>query len=185
MQQMLDFQAAGGTNRGGLPTDGNVWGKPAGDPFTTAYANTDWFSEIYKGSSFSQEHNFSVSGGGDKFNYYASLGYLDQNGLLRHGSDDLKRYNATAKFGAELTKWLKFNYSLRYVRQDLGRPTNFGGGLYEELAVRLGLIFRFMMKTAIILMVMPIRRRCHLHWVVSAMCRQIRFIIRQAWYSNP
>ena len=31
MQQMLDFQAAGGTNRGGLPTDGNVWGKPAGD----------------------------------------------------------------------------------------------------------------------------------------------------------
>ena len=57
MQQMLDFQAAGGTNRGGLPTDGNVWGKPAGDPFTTAYANTDWFSEIYKGSSFSQEHN--------------------------------------------------------------------------------------------------------------------------------
>ena len=130
MQQMLDFQAAGGTNRGGLPTDGNVWGKPAGDPFTTAYANTDWFSEIYKGSSFSQEHNFSVSGGGDKFNYYASLGYLDQNGLLRHGSDDLKRYNATAKFGAELTKWLKFNYSLRYVRQDLGRPTNFGGGLY-------------------------------------------------------
>ena len=55
----------------------------------------------------------------------------------------------------------------------------------RELAVRLGLIFRFMMKTAIILMVMPIRRRCHLHWVVSAMCRQIRFIIKQAWYSNP
>ena len=61
------------------------------------------------------------------------MGYLDQNGLLRHGSDDLKRYNATAKFGAELTKWLKFNYSLRYVRQDLGRPTNFGGGLYERI----------------------------------------------------
>ena len=45
----------------------------------------------------------------------------------------MKRYNATAKFGAELTKWLKFNYSLRYVRQDLGRPTNFGGGLYERI----------------------------------------------------
>ncbi len=69
----------------------------------------------------------------------------------------MKRYNAIAKFGAELTKWLKFNYSLRYVRQDLGRPTNFGGGLYERIGRRLGLIFRFMMKTAIILMVMPIR----------------------------
>lgn len=133
MQQMLDFQAAGGTNAGGLPTDGKVWGKPAGDPFTKAYANTDWYSEIYKGSSFSQEHNLSISGGGDKFSYYASLGYLDQNGLLRHGSDNMKRYNATAKFNAELTNWLKFNYSIRYVRQDLGRPTAFGGGLYEKI----------------------------------------------------
>ena len=128
MQQMLDFQAAGGTNRGGLPTDGNVWGKPAGDPFTTAYANTDWFSEIYKGSSFSQEHNFSVSGGGDKFNYYASLGYLDQNGLLRHGSDDLKRYNATAKFGAELTKWLKVGGSLSYAYQKERQTDSMGDG---------------------------------------------------------
>ncbi|MDR1895453.1 MAG: carboxypeptidase-like regulatory domain-containing protein, partial [Prevotellaceae bacterium] len=30
MQRMLDFQAAGGTNTGGLLDDGNVWGKPAG-----------------------------------------------------------------------------------------------------------------------------------------------------------
>lgn len=133
MQKMLEFQAAGGTNKGGLPTDGNVWGKPAGDPYTEAYANTDWFSEFYKDNSFSQEHNLSMSGGGDKFNYYASLGYLDQNGLLRHGSDELSRFNATAKFGAELTKWLRFNYSMRYVRQDLSRPTAFGGGLYESI----------------------------------------------------
>ena len=133
MQQMLDFQAAGGTNKGGLQTDGNVWGKPAGDPFTTAYANTDWYAEIYKDAAYSQEHNFSIGGGGDKYSYYASLGYLDQNGLLRHGSDELARYNAAAKFSAELTSWLRFNYSLRYVRQDLSRPTNFGGGLYERI----------------------------------------------------
>ncbi len=133
MQQMLDFQAAGGTNKGGLQDNGSVWGKPAGDPFTTAYANTDWYSEIYKDSSFSQEHNLSIGGGGEKFGYYASLGYLDQNGLLRHGSDNLQRFNASAKFNAELTDWLKFNYSLRYVRQDLGRPTSFGGGLYEKI----------------------------------------------------
>lgn len=133
MQNMLDFQAAGGTNTGGLLTDGNVWGKPAGDPFTTAYANTDWYSELYKDNAFSQEHNLSVSGGSDKFNYYASLGYLDQSGLLRPASDNLKRFNATAKFGAEITQWLRFNYSLRYVRQDLERPTKFGGSLYEKL----------------------------------------------------
>ncbi len=133
MQRMLDFQAAGGTNRGGLLTDGDIWGKPAGDPFTTGYANTDWYHEIYKDVSFSHEHNLSISGGGEKFNYYASLGYLDQNGLLRPADDTMRRFNASAKFGAELTGWLKFNYSVRYIRQDLERPANFNNGLYEKI----------------------------------------------------
>lgn len=133
MRQMLEFQAAGGSSRGGLPTDGNVWGKPAGDPFTTAYANTDWYKEIYKDSSFSQEHNMSISGGSEKITYYASLAYLDQNGLLRPADDKLQRFNASAKFSAQLTDWLKFNYSVRYVRQDMERPTKFNGGLYEKI----------------------------------------------------
>ncbi|MDO4162930.1 MAG: TonB-dependent receptor [Bacteroides sp.] len=133
MQKMLDFQAAGGTNRGGLLTDGKVWGKPAGDPFTTGYANTDWFKELYKGSSFSHEHNLSASGGSEKVTYYASLGYLAQNGLLRHGDDELKRYNASAKINAELTPWLDFSYGMRFVRTDYLRPTAFGDGLYLNI----------------------------------------------------
>ena len=133
MRQMLEFQAAGGSSKGGLPTDGNVWGKPAGDPFTTAYANTDWYKEIYKDSSFSQEHNMSISGGSEKITYYASLAYLDQNGLLRPADDKLQRFNASAKFSAQLTDWLKFNYSVRYVRQDMERPTKFNSGLYEKI----------------------------------------------------
>lgn len=133
MQQMLDFQAAGGTNRGGLLTDGKVWGKPAGDPFTTAYANTDWFRELYKDNSFSQEHNLSINGGSEKVNYYASFGYLDQNGTLRHGDDGIKRYNVSAKINAELTSWLDFNYSLRFARTDNWRPTAFGDGVYANI----------------------------------------------------
>ncbi len=133
MRQMLEFQAAGGSSKGGLPTDGNVWGKPAGDPFTTACANTDWYKEIYKDSSFSQEHNMSISGGSEKITYYASLAYLDQNGLLRPADDKLQRFNASAKFSAQLTDWLKFNYSMRYVRQDMERPTKFNSGLYEKI----------------------------------------------------
>lgn len=133
MQKMLDFQAKGGTSAGGLPTDGNVWGKPAGDPFTEAYANTDWYSEIYKSSTFSQEHNMSLSGGTEKVSYYASLGFLDQNGLLNHGEDGLKRYNVSAKINAEMTKWLNFSYNMRFARIDNYRPTRFNSGLYEKI----------------------------------------------------
>lgn len=133
MQKMLDFQAAGGTNTGGLMSDGNVWGKPAGDPFTTAYANTDWYKEIYKSNNFSQEHNASINGGGEKVTYYASFGYLNQEGALRHGDDGLERYNLTAKINTELASWVKFNYSMRFVRSNNWRPTNFNNGLYEKI----------------------------------------------------
>ncbi|MDR2913930.1 MAG: SusC/RagA family TonB-linked outer membrane protein, partial [Tannerella sp.] len=136
MQQMLDFQAAGGTSKGGLLTDGNVWGKGGaggGDPFTTAYANTDWYDEIYRDNNFSQEHNMSINGGSERVTYYASLGYLDQNGSLRHGDDGLKRYNVSAKINAEMTSWLDFSYSMRFVRSDNWRPTKFNGGLYEKI----------------------------------------------------
>lgn len=133
IQNMLDFQAKGGTNRGGLLTNGEVWGKPAGDPFTTGYANVDWYREIYKDNAFSMEHNASVSGGNEKFNYYASLGYLDYNGMLRHGSDKQKRYNAAAKFSAKLADWATFNYSTRFIRTDTDTPSRFNNGLYEKI----------------------------------------------------
>ncbi|GHU56929.1 SusC/RagA family TonB-linked outer membrane protein [Bacteroidia bacterium] len=133
MKRMLEFQASGGSNRGGLLDDGNLWGKPAGDPFSTGYANVDWYKEIYKDNNFSQEHNLSLSGGSEKLNYYASLGYLNQSGALRHGSDGLDRYNATAKINAELASWIDFSYSLRFSRTDNYRPSHFNGGLYEKI----------------------------------------------------
>lgn len=133
MQRMLDFQANGGTSTGGLLTDGNLWGKPAGDPFTTGYANTDWYSELYKDNSFSQEHNFSMSGGTDKLNFYAALGYLGYEGMLRHGSDGQNRYNASVSLNAKITNKLSFSYSMRFIRQDLHRPTAFGDGFYEKI----------------------------------------------------
>lgn len=132
MQKMLDFQA--GIVKGGIDASANgQWGKPDYDPFTNAYANTDWYNEIYKNDVFSQEHNISMNGGGDKVTYYTSFNYLDQNGLLRHGSDGMKRYNATAKLNTTLTDWLKFNYSMRFTRSNNYRPTNFNDDLYDKL----------------------------------------------------
>ena len=110
MQRMLDYQAGIDMN-GVLASSNGQWGKPEYDPFTTAYANTDWYKELYKSNVFSQEHNVSLNGGSDKLTYYASFNFLNQNGLLRHGEDGLKRYNVTAKINATLADWLRFNYS--------------------------------------------------------------------------
>lgn len=134
MQEMLNWQAAGGGSTGGVKASSNgQWGKPEYDPFTTAWANTNWYDEVYKSSTFSQEHNVSLNGGSDIVAYYASFNYLDQGGLLKAGDDGLQRYNVTAKINTNLTPWLKFNYSTRFTRNDVWRPTSFNSSFYDQL----------------------------------------------------
>ncbi len=101
--------------------------------FTDGYASTDFYDAIYKKHTFSQEHNISASGGGDKLNYYASFGYLGQDGLIKVADEGSSRYTATAKISSQWTKWMKFNYSLRFVRKDYHRPQSLGSGVYEYL----------------------------------------------------
>ena len=49
--------------------------------------NTDWFDVIFK-KSFSQSHFLSMRGGTEKTNYYASLNYSGQSGILKENSYD-------------------------------------------------------------------------------------------------
>jgi iron complex outermembrane receptor protein len=45
-------------------------------------ANTNWFDLVTQ-TAYGQEHNFAVSGAGESMNYRLSLGYLDQEGVVR------------------------------------------------------------------------------------------------------
>ena len=101
--------------------------------FTDGYASTDFYDAIYKKHTFSQEHNVSATGGDEKLNYYASFGYLGQDGLIKVADEGSNRYTATAKISSQWTKWMKFNYSLRFVRKDYHRPQSLGSGVYEYL----------------------------------------------------
>lgn len=49
--------------------------------------NTDWFDVIFR-KSFSHSHFLSMRGGTDKTNYYASLNYSGQSGILKSNSYD-------------------------------------------------------------------------------------------------
>lgn len=131
MQKMIDFQNGKFTN-GEVGLDAKsetAWQ----DRWTQGYANTDIWDAMYKDHVFSQEHNISVTGGSEKMSYYASFNYLDQGGLVEFGKESLQRFNTTAKINATLTSWLKFNYSTRFTRNDICRPTSLVDGFYEGL----------------------------------------------------
>lgn len=85
---------------------------------------------------FSQEHNFSINGGTEDFNYYVSANYLDQNGMMQFNQDTYDRFASTVKVNIKVTDWLKFNYSSRFIREDYGRPSDLTNSLYYYLVIR-------------------------------------------------
>ena len=54
---------------------------------------TNWYDEITRNARV-QSHNISISAGSDKSNYFFSLGYLDQEGIMKF--QYLKRYSVRA-----------------------------------------------------------------------------------------
>lgn len=52
--------------------------------------STDWYDAIMKNSAPQQSHNVTVSGGGDKVDYFVSFGYMDQKGFFTSNALDLQ-----------------------------------------------------------------------------------------------
>ncbi len=71
---------------------------------TDGWGNTNWYKEVF-GTGHTQNHSVSVTGGNDKFNYFATVGYYDQQGNVRgysHSRINL-RSNVEAKVGKNVT----------------------------------------------------------------------------------
>lgn len=110
--------------------DNSVWQ----DGYAYGIDDIDWYNVVYKKTAFAHEHNASVSGGNDKFNYYVSGNYLYNGGFMDMGSDNYKRFNGTAKIGALLACWIRMNYNMRFTRANYERPSALTNGLYSDMA---------------------------------------------------
>ena len=74
------------------------------------YGETDNWALIYNKFGLTRQHNISASGGTDKFRYFTSVGYMNQQGILKNTS--LERYNVRANLDAKLSKGLRYNINL-------------------------------------------------------------------------
>lgn len=86
------------------------------DP-TDGWGNTNWYDGVF-GLGVNQSHNVTATGGNDKLNYFASLGYYDQNGNVEgYGYD---RINIRSNIEAKIAKNLTFNLGIsgRFTKTD-------------------------------------------------------------------
>ncbi len=84
------------------------------------YTPDDWYGETFH-NSFRQEYNASFSGVTEKLNYYASVGYLKDGGIVNHSQ--MERYTARLNVDYQVKKWLKFGTNMSYAHTDSEQPS--------------------------------------------------------------
>lgn len=80
--------------------------------------NEDWYDSVTRKNAFRTEHQLEVSGGSEKSHYLMSLGYLNENGILK--TTRFQRYNARVSADSQVTDWFKasLNTTLAWTTQN-------------------------------------------------------------------
>ncbi len=83
---------------------------------TILFRDTDILKENMNTSTATQDYNVTFSGGNDRGNYYASLGYYNADGALP--TTYYKRYNFAFTGGYKIAKWLDAKSIFSFTRAD-------------------------------------------------------------------
>ena len=67
--------------------------------------DTDWFKEYFN-PSWNIQHTVTFQGGNNMGHYFASLNYVNQDGIIKGDKDLYKRLSAQLNAGYNLTEWL-------------------------------------------------------------------------------
>lgn len=86
----------------------------------------DW-NDIMFDPSLLQDYNISVSGKTNRFSYYESVNYVDQDGMLAYGSNYKKRLLVTLKNDYTVSPYLTIKSNIHIGTQKVIEPYNYTG----------------------------------------------------------
>ncbi|MBP3230314.1 MAG: TonB-dependent receptor [Prevotella sp.] len=116
-----------------LQTSANPFGTAAfTDVQDFVFSEADWLGELF-GSTWSTEHQLSVSGGTDKSSYRLSLGYNYDGSTLQYGDNNNQRYNFRLNNTFKFTDRLSLESSIAYSRQQQVAPTMISSALTNTM----------------------------------------------------
>ena len=89
---------------------------------TYYYKPDNWYNTVYNDNNLRQEYNMTLSGSTDKMNYYMSLGYLDDKGII--SSSSYKRYTGRLNADYQAKSWLKVGANMSYSFAQMEAPSS-------------------------------------------------------------
>ncbi len=84
-----------------------------------------WYDNTFV-NGLRQEYNLSVRGGSERFKYYASVGYLGDEGIIENSNYNRLSSRVSAEYQAK--KWLKLTASIAFNHVDMKAPTGQDSG---------------------------------------------------------
>lgn len=96
---------------------------------------TDWIDEITRTAPY-QNYFLSANGGKGKTNYYASIGYSDDQGIIKKSGQ--QRVSANFSVNHNIVKWLRVGYKMNFTwRHTDATLASIGGTAYYNAAMYL------------------------------------------------
>jgi TonB-linked SusC/RagA family outer membrane protein len=92
------------------------------------YYSTNWYEELYKKYTTSNEHNVTISGSSETTNYMITGRYLGQKGIFQYNSDDYEMLNFRGKGSVQVFPWLNIENNSQYSDMTYHTPLNVGEG---------------------------------------------------------
>ena len=80
--------------------------------------NTSWTDVAFETSTM-QKHNVAFTNGNEQGNYYLSLSYLDNDGIVKGDADTYKRLTATVNGEYQIKPWLKVGSTNQLEKYDM------------------------------------------------------------------
>lgn len=109
--------------------------KDGNDPL---YPDTDWYDLAYK-TGVQHRHNVNINGGSENVKYMASLGYLNQTGILPNAGRE--QFNARTNLDMKINKRLSARMNLSFIKNDYSDASSaYYGGSPDQIIRQLNLI---------------------------------------------
>ncbi len=110
------------------------------DPY--GHPDVNWYDEVFKSSAWQENANIDISGGSSRLTYFVSMGYLNQDGLVRNFSSSASdvnssyfyhRFNFRTNLDFKVTDNLKLRLDVtsRFMNINEPRGINATGQIYD------------------------------------------------------
>ena len=100
------------------------WGMKGQAVYDPNGPDTNWNDYIFR-TGFQHNHSLSASGGTDKSQYYVSLGFTEQEGIVR--ANDLNRLSLKADLTQQATKWFRIGLTRTIMNGVMNGENSLGG----------------------------------------------------------